>query len=84
MVVDVDMIVEAAPAQVIDQLVAGDRAHPRFERLRLVPGVALQMHGEQSLLNDVLAVAPGRAPAASRPRRTTPRSHTATWPSSRR
>ena len=53
------MIVEAAPAQIIDELVAGDGAQPRLDRLRFVPGVALQMHGEQSLLNDILAV--GRA-----------------------
>ena len=55
-VVDVEVIVEAAPAQMIDQLVARDGAQPRLERLRLVPGVALQMHGQQCLLNDILAV----------------------------
>lgn len=55
-VVDVDMVAKSAPAQVIDQLVAGNRAQPRFERLCLFPGVALQMHGQQSLLNDILAI----------------------------
>ena len=55
-VVDVDMVAESTPTQVISQLVAGDRAKPRFERLRLVPGVALQMHGQQSLLNNILTI----------------------------
>ena len=58
-VLDVEMVVEAAAAQVIDQLVARDGAQPRLDRLRLVPGVAFQMHGKQRLLNDILAV--GRA-----------------------
>ena len=56
MVVDIDMIGEAAAAQMVDQLVARDRAQPRLERLCLIPRVALQMHGQQSLLNDVLAI----------------------------
>ena len=56
MVVDVDMIGEAAAAQMVDQLVARDRTQPGLQRLRLVPGVALQMHGQQSLLDDVLAI----------------------------
>ena len=55
-VVDVDMVAESTPAQVISQLVAGNRAKPRFERLRLVPGIALQMHGQQSLLNNILTI----------------------------
>lgn len=66
-VVDVDMIVKPAAAQVIGQLVAGYGAQPRLERLRLVPGVAFQMHGQQSLLNNVLAIrrAPPRRCQAS-------------------
>src|SRR5260370_25729827 len=50
------MVAESTPAQVISQLVAGNRAKPRFERLRLVPGVTLQMHGQQSLLNNILTI----------------------------
>ena len=55
-VVDVDMVAESTPTQVISQLVAGNRAKPRFERLRLVPGVTLQMHSQQSLLNNILTI----------------------------
>ena len=35
-VVDVEVIVEAAPAQMIDQLVARDGTQPRLDRLRPV------------------------------------------------
>ena len=57
---------EAAAAQVIDQLVAGDRPDPRFERLAFVPRVALEMHREQGLLNHVLDIA-GTAPGRRQP-----------------
>ena len=50
------MIGEAATAKMVDQLVTRDRAQPGLERLRLVPSVALQVHGQQSLLNDILAI----------------------------
>ena len=50
------MSLSAAPAQVVDQLVAGDGIHPRKQRLALVPGVALEMHGQQRLLNHVLHI----------------------------
>ena len=55
-VVDVDMVAESAPTQVIGQLMTGNRAKPRFERLCLVPGIALQMHGQQSLLHNILTI----------------------------
>ena len=55
-VVNVDVIAKTTPTQVIGQLVAGNRAKPRFERLCLVPGVTLQMHSQQSLLNNILAI----------------------------
>jgi hypothetical protein len=70
-VVDVHMVPEAPSAQMVDQLVTGDSMQPRFQRLGVVPAVALQMHDQQCLLHDVLTVfhgtprsyqpAPGRA-----------------------
>jgi hypothetical protein len=54
-----------APAHEVDQLVLRDRVHPRRERLAVVVGVALVVHGDQRFLDQVLdVVGPARqAPA---------------------
>ena len=58
------MGVPAAPAQIVDQLVAGDGVEPRAERLALVPGAALQMQSQQRLLHHVLCLLLAKAEQA--------------------
>ena len=58
--IDRDLRAAAAPAQRIDELVAGDRRHPRPDQIGLPPGMAVQMDGEQRLLHNVLRIASGR------------------------
>jgi len=58
----------AAPAQMVDELVAGERIRPGREWKRPVVAVALQMHRKECLLDEILdfggggADAPGEVP----------------------
>ena len=81
LVFDVDLLAKAAPPQMIDQLVTGDRVQPRssgwlssqLSRFRcMASNVSCTMSSLSSTPN----------PARASPRRATPRSHIATWPSS--
>ena len=65
-IVDIDEHPAAALAQGIDQLVARDREQPGTERRRRIPGVPLQMHRQQYLLHDILALV-GRLARAREP-----------------
>ena len=53
-VIDRHMHASAAPAQIVDQLVLRNGPHPGQQRLALVPGVPLQMYGQQRFLHHVL------------------------------
>jgi len=61
---NIEMLAKAAAPQMVDHLVMDDRAQPGLERLAVVPGVALQMHGQQRILHDILTVF--RAPSGPR------------------
>ncbi len=63
----------APPAHRVDDLVASDRIHPRAELLARVPGVALQMDRQQSLLHRILDI--GVAQSRARERRPRHRPH---------
>src|SRR5437763_2129112 len=63
------MVGETLAAQVVDKLVSGDGMQPGLERPGVIPAAALQMHDQQRLLHDVLAV----LQASSRPRQAAPR-----------
>ena len=60
------VIAAPAPAHGVDQLVARDRPHPGAERHRRVPGMALEMNGQQGLLHNVLGFL-DREPGTSEP-----------------
>lgn len=82
-VVEVEMVVEATPAQVIDQLVARDGAQPRPSGC--VSSQVWRLRWMASNASCTMSsLSPMPRPADTRPRRTMPRSQTATWPSSRR
>ena len=53
---DIDENTSAAAAQRVDQLVTRDREQPWRERSICVPGMSLQMHGEQNFLYDILGL----------------------------
>src|SRR6185312_3085179 len=53
-----------AAAQVVDQLVAGERVCPGCERKRPVVALALQMHGKECLLDEILDFSGGPADAS--------------------
>ena len=66
------VIAAAAAAHSIDQLVAGDCAQPWSEWQRGIPGLPLEVNGEQGFLHDILGIIEWQSGAAQTPARRRP------------